>query len=45
MNKRVNDTAEILIEEDEAYSKESIGFDFSYISNHLDKDNQHIILA
>jgi hypothetical protein len=35
---KMNETAGILIEEDEAYSKESIGFDFSYISNHIDKD-------
>jgi hypothetical protein len=29
----MNDSAEILVEEDEANCNESMGFDFSYISN------------
>ena len=36
----MNDSAEILIEEDEANSNESMGFDFSYISNNKEKEKK-----
>ena len=41
----MNDSAEILIEEDEANSNESMGFDFSYISNNQEKEKQQFKLT